>query len=165
MSRSMTSGRAIERRLVLQFLGAGVAALELAAGLESSAQGAEEMPEWPMRAFAQKDEARALQALYGAAIEPSDEIALEVPLIAENLASVPVSVTISLRDVTSISILVPQHAVALAASYCIPEGTEPSVSCHLRMAKTGDVVAVVQSAGRLYGARKRVKVTRGGYAG
>lgn len=154
------------RRLVLHALGlGGMAALAVAAGLVPPARAAEEARAWPKNAFAQKDQAHALDALYGKTLEASDKISLDVPEIAENGAVVPVSVTTSLPNVTSISVLIPENPYTLAASYRLPEGTEPSVSCRLKMAKTSDVVVVVESAGKLYGAKKQVKVTLGGCGG
>ncbi|MCB1874458.1 MAG: thiosulfate oxidation carrier protein SoxY, partial [Chromatiales bacterium] len=38
-------------------------------------------------------------------------------------------------------------------------------STRIKMGKTGDVVAVVKSGGKLYSARKSVKVTIGGCGG
>jgi sulfur-oxidizing protein SoxY len=155
---------AVERRLVLQFLG-GAAAIGVTYGLGISAAAAEEGPAWPKEAFAQKDEVHALAALYGKSVEPSDKVSLDVPEIAENGAVVPVSLTTSLPNVTSIAILIPNNPFTLVASYLLPAGTEPSVACRLKMAKTSDVVVVVESAGKLYGARKQVKVTLGGCGG
>ena len=73
---------------------------------------------------------------YGKAAEPSDKVKLDAPEIAENGAVVPISVSSTLPDVTSISILVAENPNALAASYRIPAGTMPSVANRLKMAKT-----------------------------
>jgi sulfur-oxidizing protein SoxY len=78
---------------------------------------------------------------------------------------VPVSVSSTLADVTSISILVAENPNALAASYKIPAGTMPSVANRLKMAKTSNVIAVVEAGGKLYSAAKEVKVTVGGCGG
>ena len=78
---------------------------------------------------------------------------------------VPISVSSSLADVSSISILVSENPNALAASYKIPAGTVPSVANRLKMAKTTNVIAVVEAGGKLYSASKEVKVTVGGCGG
>ena len=78
---------------------------------------------------------------------------------------VPISVSSSLADVSSISILVSENPNALAASYKIPAGTVPSVANRLKMAKTTKVIAVVEAGGKLYSASKEVKVTVGGCGG
>ena len=120
---------------------------------------------YPESAFAAKNEADAIRLLYGKTAEPSDKIKLEAPEIAENGAVVPISVSSSLAEVTSISILVSGNPNTLAASYKIPAGTMPSVANRLKMAKTSNVIAVVEAGGKLYSATKEVKVTVGGCGG
>jgi len=120
---------------------------------------------WPEEAFKQKGEADAIKALYGKTAEVSDKVKLDAPEIAENGAVVPVSVTTTLTDVTSISFLVADNPNALAASYNIPPGTIPSVANRLKMAKTSSVTAIVEAGGKLYSATKEVKVTVGGCGG
>ena len=120
---------------------------------------------YPEDAFKQKSDADAIKALYGKTAEPSDKVKLDAPEIAENGAVVPITVSSSLADVTSISILVAENPNALAASYRIPAGTLPSVANRLKMAKTTNVIAVVEAGGKLYKTSKEVKVTVGGCGG
>src|ERR1700722_10249954 len=153
------------RRLILQ--GAGVVALvglgNIAFGLAPALAAAND--KYPEDAFKAKSAADAIKALYGKTAEPSDKVKLDAPEIAENGAVVPISVTTSLADVTSISILVADNPNALAASYRIPAGTMPSVANRLKMAKTSNVIAIVEAGGKLYSATKEVKVTVGGCGG
>jgi len=152
------------RRLVLK--GAGMAALIGFGGFEFSPRAlAAANDQYPEDAFRQKGEADAIKALYGKTAEASDKVKLDAPEIAENGAVVPVSVTTTLDNVTSISFLVSENPNALAASYAIPEGTLPSVANRLKMAKTCNVIALVESGGKLYSATKEVKVTVGGCGG
>src|SRR5580692_9839941 len=58
-------------------------------------------------AFKQKYGKEAIKLLYGRTAEPSDKIKLDAPEIAENGAVVPISVSTSLVDVTSIAFVVP----------------------------------------------------------
>ena len=81
------------------------------------------------------------------------------------MSVVPISVSSTLADVTSISILVAENPNALAASYKIPAGTVPSVGNRIKMAKTSNVMVVVEAGGKLYSATKEVKVTVGGCGG
>lgn len=153
------------RRLVLQ--GAGSVAL---AGLGIvSFCGARAVAaandRYPEDAFKQKDEKEAVKLLYGRTAEPSDKIKLDAPEIAENGAVVPVSVSITLADVTSVSFLVSENPNVLAAYYRIPPGTMPNVANRLKMAKTTSVTVIVEAGGKLYGATKEVKVTVGGCGG
>jgi sulfur-oxidizing protein SoxY len=120
---------------------------------------------YPEDAFKQKNPGEAIKALYGRDHEASDKIKLDAPEIAENGGVVPIAVTTSLPNVTSISFIVSENPFALAASYHIPEGTVPAVANRLKMAKTSSVIALVESGGKLYSATKEVKVTVGGCGG
>jgi len=120
---------------------------------------------YPEDAFKQRSDADAIKTLYGKTHEASDKVKLDAPEIAENGAVVPVSVTTALTDVTSISFFVSENPNALAATYQIPAGTVPSVANRLKMAKTCNVTAIVESGGKLYSATKEVKVTVGGCGG
>src|SRR3954470_13560621 len=120
---------------------------------------------YPEDAFKQKNSEDAIKSLYGKTAEASDKVKLDAPEIAENGAVVPIAVSSTLADVTSISILVAENPNALAASYKIPAGTMPNVANRLKMAKTSNVIAVVEAGGKLYSATKEVKVTVGGCGG
>ena len=120
---------------------------------------------YPEDAFKQKGEADAIKSLLWQDRRASDKVKLDAPEIAENGAVVPISVTTTLADVTSISFLVADNPNALAASYRIPPGTMPSVANRLKMAKTSNVIAIVEAGGKLYSATKEVKVTVGGCGG
>jgi sulfur-oxidizing protein SoxY len=155
----------VQRRVLLKSLGAaGIAAVAFTGGGAWPAFG-EDAPGWPSQAFKQKSLQDALKALYGKNFEPSGKIALDVPLIAENGAVVPVSVKCSLPGVTSLAILTPNNPYTLTAYYKIPPGTEAAVACRIKMAKTSNVFAIAESGGKLYGASKQVKVTLGGCGG
>jgi sulfur-oxidizing protein SoxY len=153
------------RRLILQG-----ASLVVLVGLGNSLFGlapalAAANDKYPEDAFKAKSDADAIKALYGKTAEPSDKVKLDAPEIAENGAVVPISVSTDLADVTSISFLVADNPNALAASYKIPAGTLPSVANRLKMAKTSNVIAIVEAGGKLYSATKEVKVTVGGCGG
>jgi sulfur-oxidizing protein SoxY len=153
------------RRLILK--GAAVLGLMGLAGIRfglTSALAAAN-DKYPEDAFKQKSSDDAIKSLYGKTAEASDKVKLDAPEIAENGAVVPISVSSTLADVTSISILVAENPNALAASYKIPAGTMPSVANRLKMAKTSNVIAVVEAGGKLYSATKEVKVTVGGCGG
>jgi sulfur-oxidizing protein SoxY len=161
----MTATHGFSRRLVLR--GAGLVALiglgNLPFGLVPALAAAND--KYPEDAFKQKSDADAIKSLYGKTAEPSDKVKMDAPEIAENGAVVPISVSTSLSDVTSISILVAENPNALAASYFIPAGTVPSVANRLKMAKTTNVIAIVEAGGKLYSTTKEVKVTVGGCGG
>jgi sulfur-oxidizing protein SoxY len=152
------------RRLILQGTGA-VALVGLGNIPFVSAAFAAANDKYPEDAFKAKSEADAIKALYGKTAEASDKVKLDAPEIAENGAVVPVSVTTTLADVTSISFLVSENPVVLVASYKIPAGTMPSVANRIKMAKTSNVIVVVEAGGKVYSTTKEVKVTVGGCGG
>jgi sulfur-oxidizing protein SoxY len=158
-----TSGPFPTRRLILQ--GAGAVALFGLGSFPFTPALAAANDKYPEDAFRQKSDADAIKALYGKTAEASDKIKLDAPEIAENGAVVPIAVTTTLADVTSISFFVSENPNALAASYVIPAGTVPAVANRLKMAKTCNVIAIVESGGKLYSATKEVKVTVGGCGG
>jgi sulfur-oxidizing protein SoxY len=159
------SGFPATRRLILK--GAGAVALvglgNIPFGFAPAFAAAND--KYPEDAFKQKGDADAIKALYGKTAEPSEKVKLDAPEIAENGAVVPITVSSTLADVTSISILVAENPNALAASYKIPAGTLPSVASRLKMAKTTNVIAIVEAGGKLYSTSKEVKVTVGGCGG
>ena len=120
---------------------------------------------YPEDAFQQKDAREAIKLLYGRTAEPSDKVKLDAPEIAENGAVVPIAVTTTLTEVTSVSFLVPENPNVLAAYYRILPGTMPNVANRLKMAKTSNVIVLVEAGGKLYSATKEVKVTVGGCGG
>jgi sulfur-oxidizing protein SoxY len=161
----LRNGFPATRRLILK--GAGSVALiglgNVPFGLLPALAAAND--KYPEDAFKQKSDADAIKALYGRPHEASDQVKLDAPEIAENGGVVPISVTTTLADVTSISFLVSENPNALAASYQIPPGTVPAVANRLKMAKTTNVIAIVEAGGKLYSATKEVKVTVGGCGG
>src|ERR1700709_1694404 len=158
-------GFSATRRLILQ--GAGAVALiglgNIPFGLAPAFAAAND--KYPEDAFKQKSEADAIKSLYGKTAEASDKVKLDAPEIAENGAVVPISVSTTVTDVTSSAFLVSENRNALVAWYRIPAGTVPSVANRIKMARTSNVIVVVEAGGKLYSATKEVKVTVGGCGG
>lgn len=152
------------RRLLLRgTLAGGVVGVALGAGLLSPRQV---LAAWPKGAFEAKKIEEAIASLLGGeATEASAAIAIKAPDIAENGAVVPITVSTTLKGVESISLLVAENAAPLAASFTLAAAADPTASTRLKMGKTSDVVAVVKAEGKLYSARKGVKVTIGGCGG
>src|SRR3977135_905907 len=100
------------RRLILQGIGA-VALVGLGNIAFVSAAFAAANDKYPEDAFKAKSEADAIKSLYGKTAEPSDKVKLDAPEIAENGAVVPISVSTTLTEVTSISFLVSENPNAL----------------------------------------------------
>ncbi len=115
-------------------------------------------------AFEAKTLADALKLL-GSTAADSKELSITSPDIAENGAVVPVSVTSKLPKTQEIYILVEKNPQPLAATFSIPEGTDPFVSTRVKMGQSTNVVAIVKADGKLYSTSKETKVTLGGCGG
>ncbi len=121
---------------------------------------------WNKNAFTAKGIDEAIAGVAGSpTTTPSKDINIKAPDIAENGAVVPVSVATKMDGVESITLLVEKNSTPLSAVFHLPKGTLPDVSTRVKMGKTGDVIAVVKANGKLYSARKSVKVTIGGCGG
>ena len=155
------------RTIIKGAIAGGLAGLGLAPLAPApSARAAADAGRWPKDAFAQKNEAATIKALYGDKTpQASDKVNLDAPEIAENGAVVPISVSTALPDVTSIAIVVPGNPFPLAASYVIAPGTSATIANRLKMAKTSKVLVLVESGGKVFSASKEVKVTVGGCGG
>lgn len=144
----------------------------LAAGVIGAAVGSGLLA--PRQVFAARDKSAfeaasvddAMKALFGSteALESGD-ITVKAPDIAENGAVVPVTVSTTMDEVTSISIIAAGNSSPLTSTYVLYPGTLPYISTRLKMAKTASVIAVVKAGGKVYSAKKEVKVTIGGCGG
>ena len=153
-----------KRRILLKgSLAAGTVGVAVGAGLLAPRLV---LADWNSAAFEAKDVAGALTNLMGGdAAETSDQIQIKAPDIAENGAVVPVTVETSLEGVSSIALIAAGNATPLVASFDLGEGAVPFVSTRIKMGKTADVVAVVQTGDKLLSNAKNVKVTIGGCGG
>ncbi len=122
---------------------------------------------WPTTAFNAGSLDRTLKDLFGGEpIAESTKISFpELPTLAQDARSVPVNISTTLPKVSQITLLVDKNPRPLAATYLLSDRVEPKLSMRVKMAKTTNVVAVVKSNGKLYSARKKVKITIGGCGG
>jgi sulfur-oxidizing protein SoxY len=159
--------RDVTRRALLGTLGAvGVAA---AAGLALTPRGA------AAQALGQNESVEAaLKRVFGgkAMKDGSGVIKLDLPLIAENGAVVPVSVEVN-APMTSQSYVKHIYVVAdknripiVTRAVLTPESGQAYMGANIRLGETGDVRAIVeQSDGTLLQVKREVKVTVGGCGG
>lgn len=140
----------------------GVLGVALGAGL---LKPSDVLAAWPESAFSSKDIGDALNALGAGSASDSGKIKIKAPDIAENGAVVPITISTSISDVSTISVLVAKNPQPLAASFDFGKNCDGFVSTRIKMGKTSDVVAVVQAGGKSYKAKKTVKVTIGGCGG
>ncbi len=121
---------------------------------------------WNKDAFENKDLNGSLKSLVGSSdLEASSAIDVKAPDIAENGAVVPVTVSTTIEGAESIAVIASNNPVPLLANFVLGKGAAGFVSTRIKMGKTGDVIAVVKANGKLYSAKKEVKVTIGGCGG
>jgi sulfur-oxidizing protein SoxY len=154
----------MKRRIFLKgTLASSAVAVAVGAGLLSPRQV---LAAWPSNAYEAKSVQDALKGLFGSDLtDASSDIEIKAPEIAENGAVVPVSIETSMKGVESISIIADKNPTALVASFTLGATTKPMISTRIKMGQTGNVIAVVKANGKLYSARKEVKVTIGGCGG
>jgi len=121
---------------------------------------------WPQSAFEAKSVDAALSAAVGSdKTEASSHITVKAPDIAENGAVVPVTVSTDMAGASMIALIAEGNAIPLTSTFELGEGTEAFISTRIKMGKTSNVLAVVKADGKLYSAKKEVKVTIGGCGG
>lgn len=166
-SRSRGGGDAVSRRTVLGTLGVlGVAAATgaLAAPGSASAQalGRQETVE------------AAMKRIFGGRPmkDGSGLIKLDIPLIAENGAVVPVAVEVNspmtpANHVKHIYVVADKNRIPMVTRMALaPEAGQAYMGANIRIGETGDVRAIVeQSDGTLLQVKREVKVTVGGCGG
>ena len=157
----MNSGR---RKVLKGTGGAAVMGLAMAAGLfkpgSAWAQGS-----WNKAAFETKSLNDAVKAMGGGTAAESKDIQINSPDIAENGAVVPFTISSKLPKTEQMALLVEKNPNILAASFSIPDGTEPWVNSRVKMGQTSNVIALVKADGKFYYTVKEVKVTLGGCGG
>ena len=156
------------RRLVLK-RGLVVAAAwsVIAAGLVAPQRLlAKALGSWPQSAFDAEEIGDVMSSLFESdSPEESTAVRLVVPDIAENGTVVPVTVTTSLSDVESVTILAEQNPRPLAARFTVSSAFDGYVSTRLKLAKTQNVTAIVRAGDKLHRVSKSIKVTVGGCGG
>lgn len=163
----MAQRRGLTRRAVLGALGAaGVAA---GAGMTLAPRAAR------AQALGRNEPVEAaLRRMFGGRPikDGSRLIKLDIPLIAENGASVPVSVEVDApmtpqSYVRHIYVVADRNRIPIVARAGLtPDSGQAYVAANIRLGETGDVRAIVeQSDGTLLQLKREVKVTVGGCGG
>lgn len=117
-------------------------------------------------AFEAKSLTDVLKALGAGAPVESKDVIIGGPDIAENGAVVPLTASTSLPGVKQILILVEKNPAALVALYNVTDSVEANFATRSKMGQSSDVYAVaVMADGKVFFAKKEVKVTLGGCGG
>lgn len=109
--------------------------------------------------------AETLRALGLATPQPSRDLELSAPDIAENGAVVRVELSSKLPGVKRFWLLAEKNPNSLVASLTLSDAVEPRLVTNMKLAQSSLVYGVAQMAdGKLLMAQKDVKVTLGGCA-
>lgn len=156
----MAFGPDAQRR---DLLGAGAACAALLAALGMWPRAAAAAPLLP--AFQARSLAQLNAALEMPAPQPSAEVTLSGPDVAENGAAVELTFGTSLVNAQRLLLLVEHNPALLSAIFELSEAVEPEFSLRIKMAESSPVWAVATTAdGRVFFARKEIRVTQGGCA-
>lgn len=121
------------------------------------------MAEWNVDAFAAETESETLAVFFpGRDVIASDAIKIGVHELIENGAVVPVKIETSLPAVQSISILVEKNPNPLIAHFDLSPECRGFIATRIKVGVPSDIIAIVQSEGKLYSKRQFVKVVEGG---
>ena len=108
---------------------------------------------------------KALESLYGSnVIEKTSNIKIQAPDVAENGASVPITVSTSIKGIETLSIFIENNPLPLIASYNLRQYAIPNFSVRVKIAKSSPIHVVVKSQGKLLSSSKKIHVSVGGCA-
>lgn len=146
------------------FLSLGLGAMAVAAVVPTTLS-AVNFRETKPKAWDAKTVDAGMNEVYGTSAATEGKVKLSAPDIAENGAVIPVSVSTKL-DAKTVSIYQDANPESVVAVFTVPENAIIDYDIRIKMMKTGNVVAVVETKdGKLYKASKEVKVTIGGCGG
>ena len=147
----------LHRRAILKLGGAATLA-SVVGGLRPRPAAA-----WNPAAFGAKSLDEIVAALGGTGYAPTKAVSWgATPDIAENGASVQVSITSALPRTQSIAVVIEKNPGPLAAHFDVPPGTEPGIVTRFKMAQTSNVHAVIKADGKYFVATREIRVTFGG---
>src|SRR6202158_2198079 len=139
-----------KRRTLLK-TGSGVTLLSLLGAAGMLAPHAAQAQGWNKAAFDTHNLAETMKALGGGEPAQSKDIVFfQTPDIAENGAVVPLGITSNIPKTESIAILIEKNPNMLAASFDIPEGTDPTITTRVKMGQTSNILALVKADGKYY---------------
>ena len=120
---------------------------------------------WNQDAFHSRHYQKALESLYGSnVIEKTNNIKIQAPDVAENGASVPITVSTSIKGIETLSIFIENNPLPLIASYNLRQYAIPNFSVRVKIAKSSPIHVVVKSQGKLFSSSKKIHVSVGGCA-
>ena len=120
---------------------------------------------WNKEAFSAKSAGEALKNLGIANAQPSKDLTVEIPEIAENGAVVPIEISSAIPGTTALIVVIDKNPFPLITRFDFKEGALPFVKLNAKVGETSDVRVLAEAAGKYYVTTREVKVTIGGCGG
>ena len=120
---------------------------------------------WNKEAFSAKSAGDALKNLGIADAQPSKDLTVEIPEIAENGAVVPIEISSAIPGTTALIVVIDKNPFPLITRFDFKEGALPFVKLNAKVGETSDVRVLAEAAGKYYVTTREVKVTIGGCGG
>ncbi|MCW8931740.1 MAG: thiosulfate oxidation carrier protein SoxY [Gammaproteobacteria bacterium] len=161
--RELFSSRrlSISRRLFLkETLNSAAISLAVSSGILLPMQA---FASWNEAAFTASNLQTAIKSALGSDLtEASNKITIKAPKTVENGAIVPITVSSSLEEISTITLFSENNSTPLVAHFELDKDCDAFISTRIKMGKTSNVVAVVSASRKNYSTRKQVNVTIGG---
>jgi len=120
----------------------------------------------PPAVFSATSPAGAIRAALGSDTMVSDErVRVIVPDRAENGDVVPVSVDADLPNIKRITLVAEKNPSPVIATFALAPEVGGFIATRIKLAETGNVMAIVESDGKLHMGSKSVQVLIGGCGG
>ncbi len=121
------------------------------------------LADWNNKAFWAAEQGPALEALFaGVPVNSSEKITIGINSMIENGAVVPIKITTSLPDVTSISIFVENNPNPLIAHFELNPRCLGFVATRIKVDKPSNITAIVRSEETLFQTSTYIEVAEGG---
>jgi sulfur-oxidizing protein SoxY len=147
----------LRRRMLLQYVAGGaVVSTGVAAGMLMPRSVKAALP--PETFFASSPEDAIIAVLGGDHAAQDGEVELDIQGMVEVADMVPVTVSTTLNDVQSITIVADKNPNPIVAYYRWDPALQPYLATRIRLAESGGVEALVMAGGKLYRAAKNVQV-------
>jgi sulfur-oxidizing protein SoxY len=119
--------------------------------------------DWPADGFFAASVEDAMAILFeGAPIEPSDHVQLHAKAIAENGASVPIAIRTDLPGPLLLTLFSVSNPTPAVGRFELAPQLGGQLDTRVKMADSGDLIAVVTADGRHFSARRHIQVAAGG---
>lgn len=119
---------------------------------------------WNQAAFEAMKVDLAIKAAGIVDAQPSQDIELNAPEIAENGAQVPIDVTSRIPDTEHIFLFADKNVQPYIADFAVSTRIEPFIATRIKMGETSPLRVFVLAKGKYYTTMRDVQVTIGGCA-